>query len=43
MTVLLPEENRKDYADLADFIREGLEVHFVEDYEQVYNIVLNYT
>jgi Lon-like ATP-dependent protease len=38
-TILLPSENRKDWSDLADYIREGLEVHFVDHYEQIYKIV----
>ncbi|KAI1301831.1 Lon protease -like protein, mitochondrial [Halotydeus destructor] len=37
--LVLPAENRKDFEDLADFIKEGLEVHFVETYSQVYDIV----
>jgi Lon-like ATP-dependent protease len=37
--IIMPEENRKDFTDLADYIRDGLEVHFVESYRQVYDIV----
>lgn len=37
--IILPAENRKDYSDLQTFITEGLEVHFVEHYKEVYNIV----
>ncbi|XP_063776157.1 lon protease homolog, mitochondrial [Pseudophryne corroboree] len=37
--IILPAENNKDYYDLANFITEGLEVHFVEHYEEIYNIV----
>lgn len=36
--IILPEENRKDYSDLPKFITEGLEVHFVNEYKQVYDI-----
>ncbi|KAG4078424.1 hypothetical protein HA402_013135 [Bradysia odoriphaga] len=36
--VLLPEENRKDFTELADYITGGLEVHFVSNYEDVYRI-----
>ncbi|XP_077299700.1 lon protease homolog, mitochondrial isoform X2 [Arctopsyche grandis] len=39
--ILLPEENKKDYNDLPKFITEGLEVHFVSNYNDVFNIVLN--
>uniref|UniRef100_A0A0E9X8H3 Lon proteolytic domain-containing protein n=1 Tax=Anguilla anguilla TaxID=7936 RepID=A0A0E9X8H3_ANGAN len=37
--MILPSENKKDFSDLPDFITEGLEVHFVEQYHQIYNIV----
>jgi len=36
--VILPEENRKDYTDLADYITSGLEVYFVSNYADVYKI-----
>ncbi|XP_072038281.1 lon protease homolog, mitochondrial-like [Amphiura filiformis] len=39
--IILPAENRKDYADLQSYITEGLEVHFVENYREVYNIVFS--
>lgn len=38
--VLLPAENRKDFDDLPAFITQGLEVHFVEHYRDVFQIVL---
>ncbi|XP_075209800.1 lon protease homolog, mitochondrial isoform X2 [Lycorma delicatula] len=37
--IILPDENKKDYDDLPSFITEGLEVHFVSNYDQVYDIV----
>ncbi|KAJ8278638.1 hypothetical protein COCON_G00057040 [Conger conger] len=37
--IILPSENKKDFSDLPDFITEGLEVHFVEHYNQTYDIV----
>jgi len=37
--ILLPAENRKDYDDLADFITQGLEVHFVDHYRDIFPIV----
>lgn len=37
--VILPEENRKDFADLPDFIREHVEAHFVSHYDEVFDIV----
>ncbi|XP_060640848.2 lon protease homolog, mitochondrial [Anolis sagrei] len=37
--IILPSENKKDFSDLAAFITEGLEVHFVEHYDQIFDIV----
>ncbi|CAD5125654.1 DgyrCDS13856 [Dimorphilus gyrociliatus] len=37
--IILPSENKKDYNELASFITEGLEVHFVDNYEDVFKIV----
>jgi len=37
--LILPEENRKDFADLPDFIKTDIEVHFVSTYAQVYDKV----
>ncbi|XP_067824273.1 lon protease homolog, mitochondrial [Heptranchias perlo] len=34
--LILPMENKKDFFDLPKFITEGLEVHFVEHYQDVY-------
>ncbi|KAF3835637.1 hypothetical protein F7725_028195 [Dissostichus mawsoni] len=36
--IILPEENKKDFSDLPDYISEGLEVHFVKHYNQIYPI-----
>nr|XP_035139905.2 lon protease homolog, mitochondrial isoform X2 [Callithrix jacchus] len=36
--IVLPAENKKDFCDLAGFITEGLEVHFVEHYRQIFHI-----
>ncbi|VDD77968.1 unnamed protein product [Mesocestoides corti] len=38
-TVILPEMNRKDFDDLADFIKSDIEVHFVSHYSEVFPIV----
>ncbi len=37
-SLIFPHENKKDYEDLADYLREGIEVHFVKDYPDVYKI-----
>ncbi|KAM9796060.1 lon protease homolog, mitochondrial [Syngnathus typhle] len=37
--IILPAENRKDFSDLPDYITDGLEVHFVDHYSQIYPVV----
>ncbi|XP_069696846.1 lon protease homolog, mitochondrial-like isoform X2 [Periplaneta americana] len=37
--IILPEENKKDFNDLPKYITEGLEVHFVNQYEDIFKIV----
>ncbi|XP_047489502.1 lon protease homolog, mitochondrial-like [Penaeus chinensis] len=36
--VIMPAENKKDFSDLPEFITEGLEVHFADNYEDVYRV-----
>ena len=37
--IILPEENRRDVDDLPDFVKEGVEFHFVRHYRDIYNII----
>ncbi|XP_061894907.1 lon protease homolog, mitochondrial [Entelurus aequoreus] len=37
--IVMPAENRKDFSDLPDYISEGLEVHFVDHYSQIFPVV----
>ena len=37
--IVLPEENKKDFEDLADFIKRGVEIHFVDHYDQVFGLI----
>ena len=37
--LVFPEDNRKDFEDLPDYLKEGLEVHFVKTFDEVYQIV----
>ena len=39
--IILPAENQKDYSDLPTFITDGLQVHFVDDYQDIYKIVFD--
>jgi ATP-dependent Lon protease len=40
-TLIFPEGNRKDFAELPGYLKEGLEVHFSKDYEDVYRVAFN--
>ncbi|MFQ5646692.1 MAG: endopeptidase La [bacterium] len=37
--LIFPEENRKDYDDLPDHIKKGLQVNFVNHYDEVFKII----
>jgi ATP-dependent Lon protease len=37
-TLIFPADNRKDYDDLAEYLREGIEVHFVKTYPEVFKL-----
>ncbi len=37
-TLIFPLENRNDFEELPDYLREDLQVHFVRDYEDVYKV-----
>jgi ATP-dependent Lon protease len=37
-TLIFPEANRKDFDELADYLKEGLEVHFAREYKDVYKV-----
>jgi len=36
--LIFPEGNRKDFAELPDYLKEGLEVHFAKEYKDVYKV-----
>ncbi len=39
LTVLIfPKENLRDYDELPEFLKKGLEIHFVEHYDEVFKI-----
>ncbi|XP_010548774.2 PREDICTED: lon protease homolog 1, mitochondrial [Tarenaya hassleriana] len=41
-TIIFPEANRRDYDELAENVREGLDVHFVDDYAQIFELAFGY-
>lgn len=36
--LIFPKENLRDYDELPDYLKKGLEVHFVDNYEEVFSI-----
>jgi ATP-dependent Lon protease len=36
--IIFPEGNRRDWEELGEEVRAGLEPHFVQDYEEVYAV-----
>ncbi|KAG2695777.1 hypothetical protein I3760_07G028700 [Carya illinoinensis] len=39
-TIIFPSANRRDFDELADNVKEGLEVHFVDEYSQIFDLAL---
>ncbi|CAA7017160.1 unnamed protein product [Microthlaspi erraticum] len=37
-TIIFPEANRRDFDELAENVKEGLDVHFVDDYEKIFEL-----
>ncbi len=37
-TLVLPEDNRRDFDELPEYLREGITVHFAQQYEDVYKV-----
>jgi len=38
-SIILPDANKRDYDEIPDYLKEGLDVHFAENYETVYKVV----
>jgi len=36
--LIFPKENLRDYDELPEYLKKGLEVHFVETYDEVFRI-----
>jgi Lon-like ATP-dependent protease len=39
--LIFPEANKRDFEDLPEYLKEGLEVHFADDYSKVFYIAFN--
>ncbi|XP_044483406.1 lon protease homolog 1, mitochondrial-like [Mangifera indica] len=37
-TIIFPSANRRDFDELAPNVKEGLDVHFVDDYSQIFGL-----
>jgi ATP-dependent Lon protease len=37
-TLIFPKDNIRDYEELPDYIKKGIQIHFVEHYDEVYRI-----
>ena len=37
-TIIFPLANKRDFDELATNVKEGLDVHFVDDYNQIFDI-----
>lgn len=37
-TIIFPSANRRDFDELAPNVKEGLDVHFVDEYKQIYDL-----
>jgi len=40
-TLIFPEANKKDFEELADHLKEGVEVHFASTYDDVYKVAFD--
>lgn len=39
LTILIfPKDNQRDYDELPDYLKKGLEVHFVDHYDEIYHL-----
>lgn len=38
VSIILPTENQRDYDELPEHVKEGIEVHFVEHYDEVFTL-----
>jgi len=39
MTLLFPENNRRDFDELPEYLKEGIDAHFASEYRHIYDVV----
>ncbi|CAN8269636.1 unnamed protein product, partial [Cochlearia groenlandica] len=37
-TIIFPEANRKEFDEMDENVKQGFDIHFVNDYEQVFEL-----
>ena len=40
-TIIYPEANRREFDELPENLKDGLDVHFVDEYEQIFELAFN--
>ncbi|CAA7015896.1 unnamed protein product [Microthlaspi erraticum] len=40
--IIFPEANRRDFGELPENVKEGLHVHFADEYEQIFELAFGY-
>ena len=40
--IIFPEANRRDFEGLEESVKQGLDVHFVDEYEQIFELAFGY-
>ena len=41
MELILPNGNRRDFEELPDYLRDGINVHFARNYREVFEFVFH--
>lgn len=39
--IVLPASNQRDFDEIADYLKDGLDVYWAEDYGQVYDVAFS--
>jgi Lon-like ATP-dependent protease len=39
--VILPAANERDFEEIPEYLKTGLEVHYAENYDKVYDVAFN--
>jgi len=39
-TIIFPHENKRDFDELPEYLKDGIDAHFASDYEEVFDVAL---